>query len=160
MPCPSTHNQEQQMMAFQDDPSAIKWRLHLVSPPEKIYGLLSTGIGRAQFWAESAEEEAGSINFLFPNGERWRGRILETIPDKLFRVEYYGGSVVTFDLESDGSVGTDFTLTDEGVPAAHRSEVIAGWLSVLMALRAAVDFSVDLRNHDPNRTWDQGFADN
>ncbi len=39
-----------------------------------------------------------------------------------------------------------------GVPEEDRTEVIAGWVSVLMALKAAVDFSVDLRNHDPVRT--------
>jgi len=38
--------------------------------------------------------------------------------------------------------------------------VLAGWVSVLMALKAAVDHGVDLRNHDPQRTWDQGYADN
>jgi hypothetical protein len=29
-----------------------------------------------------------------------------------------------------------------------------------MALKAAADFSADLRNHDPSRTWERGFADN
>jgi hypothetical protein len=29
-----------------------------------------------------------------------------------------------------------------------------------MALKAAADFGVDLRSHDPGRTWDQGFVDN
>ncbi|GAG35938.1 unnamed protein product, partial [marine sediment metagenome] len=52
------------------------------------------------------------------------------------------------------------TLTDEGVPSAHREEVIAGWVSVLMALKGAADFGVDLRNHDPHRSWDQGYCDN
>jgi predicted nucleic acid-binding Zn ribbon protein len=33
-------------------------------------------------------------------------------------------------------------------------------VSVLMALKAAVDFSVDLRNHDPDRTWDHGYVEN
>lgn len=28
-----------------------------------------------------------------------------------------------------------------------------------MALKAAADFGVDLRNHDPTRTWDQGYVD-
>jgi hypothetical protein len=28
------------------------------------------------------------------------------------------------------------------------------------ALKAAVDFGVDLRNHDPARTWETGFVDN
>ena len=39
-------------------------------------------------------------------------------------------------------------------------KVIAGWVSVLLTLKAAIDFDVDIRNHDPKRTWDQGYADN
>jgi hypothetical protein len=31
---------------------------------------------------------------------------------------------------------------------------------VLLALKSAADFGVDLRNHDPARTWDQGYAEN
>jgi hypothetical protein len=31
---------------------------------------------------------------------------------------------------------------------------------VLLALRSAADFGVDLRNHDLARTWDQGYAEN
>lgn len=55
---------------------------------------------------------------------------------------------------------TDLTLSDAGVPAADRAEVTAGWVSVLLALKAAVDFGVDLRNHDRQRTWGTGYADN
>ncbi|MGH9769506.1 MAG: hypothetical protein ACREAB_18940 [Blastocatellia bacterium] len=51
-------------------------------------------------------------------------------------------------------------MTDEGAKASDRIEVIAGWVSVLMALKAAVDFGIDLRNHDPQRTWDEGFVEN
>jgi hypothetical protein len=36
---------------------------------------------------------------------------------------------------------------------------MAGWVSVLLALKAAADFRVDLRSHDPQRTWSQGYAD-
>ena len=64
------------------------------------------------------------------------------------------------DLEEDGQGGTDVTLIDEGVPSDDRTEVIAGWVSVLLALKASVDFNVDLRTHDPDRQWDQGYAEN
>jgi hypothetical protein len=40
------------------------------------------------------------------------------------------------------------------------AEVLPGWVSVLMALKAYVDHGVDLRNHDAARTWDQGYCDN
>jgi uncharacterized protein YndB with AHSA1/START domain len=147
-------------MVFQDDPSSITWRLHLQSSPEVVYRFLSTDEGRSRFWAESTVETDGEILFQFPDGERWQGRILDAQPNRLYQVEYYGGSVATFLLEPDGEGGTDVTLTDKGVPAAHRLEVVAGWVSVLLALKAAADHGVDLRNHDPQRTWATGYADN
>ena len=100
------------------------------------------------------------INFVFPSGQRGRGRILESVPDARYRIEYLDGSIVTFALQADRSGGTDLTLTDEGVPEELRTEVIAGWVSVLLALKAAVDFNIDLRNHDRHRTWNDGYANN
>ena len=146
-------------MTFQKDPEIIKWRLHLNSSPEQVYKLIASDGGRAQFWAESAVEESGHIFFTFINGLEWRGQILEKNPPFHFSVSYFD-SKTSFDLEGDGNGGTNLTLTDEGVPPAHRVEVIAGWVSVLMALKGAADFGVDLRNHDLRRTWDQGYCDN
>lgn len=85
---------------------------------------------------------------------------MENKPSVKFQVEYYGSSITTFNLDPDVSGGTDLTLTDQGVLEDDRIEVIAGWVSVLMALKASVDFGVDLWNHDPKRTWAQGYADN
>jgi uncharacterized protein YndB with AHSA1/START domain len=147
-------------MTFQSDASIIHWKLHLKSSPQVVYEKLSTDEGRASFWAESAVEHNGMIHFVFSNQSEWKGRILENEPPHRFQVEYYGGSITTFELHPDGSGGTDLTLTDQGVPAEDRAEVIAGWVSVLMALKASVDYSVDLRNHDPKRTWDDGYAEN
>jgi len=147
-------------MTFQSDTSMVRWKLRLKSSPQVVYDKLSTDEGRASFWAESAIEQDGVIHFVFPNQAEWKGRILKNEPPHLFKVEYYGGSITTFKLDPDGSGGTDLTLTDRGVPVEERSEVIAGWVSVLMALKASVDFSVDLRTHDPKRTWDEGYIDN
>ena len=147
-------------MSFQDQESRIQWSLHLHSRPEEVYQMLASDEGRAQFWAESAVEQDGRIQFLFPDGQKWQGEILAQVSPRLFRVVYFGGSVVTFTLEEDGAGGTDLTLTDEGVADEYRCEVIAGWVSVLMALKAAVDYGVDLRNHDPIRTWERGFVAN
>ena len=123
-------------MSFQADPHTIRWRLHLQSPRAKVYEMLSTDAGRARFWAESANEENGVIHFVFPNQVTWDARILRADPPHTYAVQYYGNS------------------------AADRTEVIAGWVSVLMALKAAVDFGIDLRTHDPNRHWDNGFVEN
>ncbi len=147
-------------MIFQNDPEIICWKLHLKSSPQAVYQIVTTNDGRASFWAESAVEQDGMVHFVFPNQAEWKGKILEKDPPHKFKVEYYGGSITTFELISDDSGGTDLTLTDQGVPPEDRTEVIAGWVSVLMALKASVDFGVDLRAHDPMRTWDEGYAEN
>ncbi len=147
-------------MSFQDDPHVICWRIHLRAPPDQVYAMLSTSEGRARFWAESAVEKDGHLHFVFPGGEIWRGKIVENDPPHRFGVEYYGGSMARFLLEDDGAGGTDLTLTDEGVAPEDISEVMAGWVSAWLALKAAIDFTVDLRNHDRQRTWNQGFVDN
>jgi uncharacterized protein YndB with AHSA1/START domain len=138
----------------------IRWRLHLRSPPANVFRMLATDEGRASFWVQSSAEAGGVVGLCFSNGERWRGRILEVCPPHRFSLEYLEGSRVTFELLADGQGGTELTLSDRGVAAGVREEVAAGWVSVLLALKAAVDFGVDLRNHDPERTWSTGFVDN
>jgi uncharacterized protein YndB with AHSA1/START domain len=147
-------------MGPSDNEQVIRWRLHLAAPPERVFALLETDAGRARFWAASAVELDGALDFAFPNGLTWRGRVLAHDPPHRYAVEYFGGSVTTFELVPDGAGGTDLTLTDSGAPEADRLATTAGWVSVLLALKAAADFGVDLRNHDPTRTWDQGYVDN
>lgn len=145
-------------MAFQPDPDEIVWRLHLASPPAVVFDALDSASGRAAFWAESADEQDGVIRFEFINGMSYAGRVLErTWPDR-WVIDYFG-STVTFTLANDGQGGTDLTLVDHGASAENRTEVTAGWLNVLLPLKAWVDHGIDLRNHDPTRTWDEGYVD-
>lgn len=138
--------------------SKVEWRLHLQSSPEDVFELLSTDEGRARFWAESAEERDGAVRFRFINGVRTTSRIL--VRDPPHRIEFdYFDSRATFVLAPDGAGGTDLTLTNTGVDERDYLEVLPGWLNVLFPLKAAADFGVDLRNHDPARTWDQRFVD-
>ena len=51
-------------------------------------------------------------------------------------------------------------VAEIGTPVADRNENIAGWASVLLCLKAAVDHGVDLRNHDPQRAWANGYVEN
>jgi hypothetical protein len=147
-------------MGFQEDLDEIHWHLHLNSSTQAVYQALSTDDGRASFWAESAIERDGVVHFVFPNQLTWKARILQAVPAQCYTVRYFGNSTATFLLQEDGQGGTDLTLVDRGVSLEDRVEVIAGWVSVLMALKAAVEFGIDLRGHDPARTWDQGYVDN
>lgn len=137
---------------------AIRWRLHLRSSPPRVYEMLATAAGRACFWAERADERDGAIHFRFINGAATTSPILERDPPRRWSIEYFGARV-NFDLEEDGAGGTDLTMTTTGFRPDDREELLAGWLNVLLPLKAAVDFGIDLRNHDPARTWNHGFVD-
>lgn len=145
-------------MPFQPDPDRITWKLHVSSPPEAVFDALDTDRGRAAYWAESAVEGDGAIAFEFINGLTHLARILKRERPQLWSIDYFG-SMVEISLEPDGSGGTDMTLVNTGVRAEDRTEVTAGWLNVLLPLKAWVDFGVDLRTHDPTRTWDAGYVD-
>jgi uncharacterized protein YndB with AHSA1/START domain len=136
----------------------IRWRMHIAVPPAKVFAALDSADGRASFWAESASETDGHITFQFISGLSYRSRVLERHAPDLWAIEYFGGRV-TFTLSDDGSGGTDLLLTHDGVSERDWNDVHAGWLNVLFPLKAWITFGIDLRNHDPRRSWDEGYAD-
>ena len=145
--------------------SELRYRLRLRVPPGQVFALLATAEGRARFWAEAALDETDQdgghvIVFRFPDGSRLRSRVLELEPGRRVTLEYFGGSRVEFVLDDAEGGGTELTLTESGLSAADREENAAGWVSVLLALKAAADFGIDLRNHDPRRTWREGYVEN
>jgi uncharacterized protein YndB with AHSA1/START domain len=146
-------------VAFQEERGTVRWRMHFRSAPTAVYDALATDGGRARFWAESAVERGGVIGFRILGYPPFSARVLRREPPRLFALEYLG-TVATFALESDGEGGTELRLLNEGVGEEERMEMTAGWVSVLMAMKAAVDFGVDLRNHHLARTWTGGYADN
>jgi uncharacterized protein YndB with AHSA1/START domain len=146
-------------MSFQSEPATIRWKMHFASPPEEVFDALATDSGRARYWAESTTEHDGWITFHFLKYEPFSGRILRREWPCVFALEYFG-TQVEFTLEGDGRRGTDLFLLATHVDESIRMEMVAGWVSVLMAMKAAVDHRVDLRNHDPSRSWVDGYADN
>ena len=136
----------------------IRWRMHIPVPPARVYDALATDAGRASFWAESAVEHGGMIDFRFANGHQYRAQILERRRPRRFALHYFEGRVV-FELDASADGGTELFLVHTDVGHAHWNEVHAGWLNVLFPLKAMLAFGVDLRNHDPARSWDQGYAD-
>ncbi|WP_222984722.1 SRPBCC family protein [Flagellimonas meishanensis] len=127
--------------------------------PEKVFAYLETQEGREKFWAEKAPEHEGAIHFHFSNGHVYVGKIIHMEKDKEFHLDYFN-SKVKFTLKATKDNGTDLTLVNEGIPDDEYLEVYAGWVSVLLTLKAAIDHDCDLRNHDRARTWNQKFVDN
>jgi hypothetical protein len=132
--------------------------MYIPAPIGKVFAALNSDEGRASFWAESAVETDGTIEFRFIQGYTYRSRVLERQAPYLFRIEYFGGPA-RFELSASPAGGTDLLLTHEGVAAKWWSETHAGWLNVLFPLKARVAYGVDLRNHDRSRTWEMGYAD-
>jgi uncharacterized protein YndB with AHSA1/START domain len=142
-----------------DEPGGpIRWRMHLAVPPGQVYAALDSDEGRAAFWAESAVERDGAVEFRFVSGETCVAPILERRAPHVWAIDYFGAAA-RFELTADGSGGTDLLLTHTGVAHDEWHEVHAGWLNVLFPLKAWIAHGVDLRNHDPRRTWPQGYAD-
>lgn len=136
----------------------IRWRMHLGVAPEAVFGALDSDEGRGSFWAESAEESEGRIHFRFVNGMRYESEILLRRAPSVWAIDYFGGEA-RFELAPDGAGGSDLLLSHQGVGLEEWQEVHAGWLNVLFPLKAYVVHGVDLRNHDPSRTWERGYAD-
>jgi len=146
-------------MSFQTEKGIIRWKMHFVSPKESVFAALATDEGRARYWAESALEVDGQVTFNILGYEPFSGRVLKRNTPSLFKIEYFG-TIVEFSLRDDGKGGTDLLLLATQVDESIRMEMVAGWVSVLMSMKAAVDHGVDLRNHDASRTWNDGYADN
>lgn len=146
-------------MSFQGEPGVLRWRVHFASPPEAVFDALATAEGRQSFWADSAAEQDGVITFVIGRYPPYRAAILARDRPRVFSLRYFDTHVL-FELEGDGTGGTDLLLTARGIAAEEKSEFTAGWVSVLLNMKAAVDFGVDLRNHDERRTWLEGYADN
>lgn len=82
-----------------------------------------------------------------------RERVFAALDSDAGRASFWAESAA----EQDGVVTFEFV---NGVrPSDEWAEVHAGWLNVLFPLKAWTTFGVDLRNHDPTRTWHEGYAD-
>jgi len=146
-------------MPFQDQKGVINWKVHFSSPVEKVYEALTTDEGRKQFWAEETNEKNGFIEFTILNYPNYKSKIIEKSAPELFKLEYFETNV-TFKLKKTDDGGTDLILTALTPNDEIKDEMTAGWVSVLMAMKGAVDFGVDLRNHHAERVWENGYLDN
>jgi uncharacterized protein YndB with AHSA1/START domain len=123
----------------------VERKVFCASGPSDVYRAVSTSLGRERFWATSAPESGGVISFVLADGRTGEGRIEEAVPDELYRLAYFGHRL-TFTLAAGETGGTELTLSSDD--PADGAEIV----SLLLRLKASVDFGVDLRNHDETRT--------
>lgn len=130
----------------------MQWKVFCRSGPGDVYRALSTPDGRVRFWAQSTQTPDGVIEFVLPDGRSDKCQLERAVPDQLYQVRYFGRTV-TFTLVAGESGGTELTMASDRTDA----EADAVYVSLLLRLKASVDFGVDLRNHDTDRTT--GYAD-
>jgi hypothetical protein len=130
----------------------VQWKVFCKSGPNDVYRALSTPQGRVRFWAQSTQGPDGVIEFVLPDGRTDKCQLERAVQDRLYQVRYFGRTV-TFTLAPGDSGGTELTLTSDRTDA----QADAVYVSLLLRLKASVDFGVDLRNHDNDRTT--GYAD-
>jgi len=123
----------------------VERKVFCASEPNDVYRAVSTSLGRERFWATSAPESGGVISFVLADGRTGECRIEEAVQDELYRLQYFGRTL-TFALAAGETGGTELTLSSSD--PADSAEVV----SLLLRLKASVDFGVDLRNHDETRT--------
>ena len=139
------------------DQNPIVWRLRLSSTPERVFSAWLTPADHVRFWAERSEHHAEGFVLHFIDGTVALCQVTDRTAPSHIRMQYFGARVdITFARLDDG---TDLTLTAWDVPAPDWQDVYAGWLNVLLPFKAWVDFGVDIRSHDPARTWRQRYVD-
>jgi uncharacterized protein YndB with AHSA1/START domain len=144
---------------FHPEPGTIRWRVHLRSPPEKVYDVVATDEGRRRFWVLKTEEKGDNILWSFGPGFEGLMKVYERSRPRRFSFEFFDESKVVFDIEPDGSGGTDLTMTNSGLPEKDIPDMIPGWVGILMNLKAVTDHSLDLRHRDPDRNWERGYVE-
>jgi hypothetical protein len=135
----------------------IKWRLRLSATPERVFAAWLNPADHVKFWSERSERDAAGFRLHFIDGTIELCRVTESVSPSRIGLQYFGAQVdITLERLEDG---TDLTLTARNVPLSEWQDVFAGWLNVLLPFKAWVDFGLDIRSHDPARTWRQGYVD-
>jgi hypothetical protein len=134
------------------------WKLHLRTSIDEVYQYLTTDEGREKFWAEKSILGDNQFTLTFPNGDQEDVMIIMQ-KDHKFEFVYFR-TIVSIELTDDGNNGTDLLLNCKNIKSDDYDDIASGWVAVLMNLKAAADHSIDLRNHDNTRTWDEGYVDN
>jgi uncharacterized protein YndB with AHSA1/START domain len=136
----------------------IVWRLRLAAAPERVFRAWLSPADHERFWCERSEAlPDGSFRQHFIDGTVARCAIEDTQAVAHIRFRYFESQVDIHLQPRD--TGTDLTLIALGVEPHEWNDVHAGWLNVLLPFKAWVDFGIDLRNHDPLRTWAQRYVD-
>ena len=137
----------------------ISWKVCIARPRGAIFELLATDRGRERFWVHRSEQLGSQLTLRFLDGTTLKTEILESSAPTRFALEYFNHSHASFTLERVDDASTVVHLLETGLDEPTARENRPGWVSVLLNLKAVAQLGVDLRNHDPRRSWTAGYVD-
>jgi hypothetical protein len=105
--------------------------------------MIATDEGRERFWCERCDQVGSLVTMAFAEGGSGTVAVCRAEEPRLFEFDYFGYRTTVL-LDEDTEGGTKLTLTSQD----RDHETLAGWVSVLLSLKAAADHGVDLRNHE------------
>src|SRR5687768_7732541 len=129
-------------MTFHPDPNLIRWRIHLAAAPQLVCQTLSTADGQGRL-AQVVQHATPNLPSL-PAMQIIQEEAREDGQHFQLAINYGLGNSAHCEISAAPSGGTVVTLSNIDVPAAQRSDVIAGWIATLLALKTVVDDQPDL----------------
>lgn len=140
-------------------PGVLRWRVILPASREQVFDVLMTDAGRCRFWAESSNQRGDRVDLRFADGTGTVLEVRSVLRPATIEVRYFG-TPTTFALQALTPASTLLEVTADDVDPADQIEVAAGWVSVLLCLKAYLMAGIDLRNHAAPHSWRHGFVDN
>jgi uncharacterized protein YndB with AHSA1/START domain len=134
------------------------WRLSLGSSPERVFELLDTDEGREAFWAQRSRAAPNGFDLAFSDGLEGRVVVVDRELPTRMAIRYFGCDA-EFELTPREDGGCLFQVTCRVDDPAAWLDFYPGWVSWLLALKAAADFDLDLRNRSPERSWSDRYVD-
>lgn len=119
------------------------------APPAQVYGGTGTDVGRGRGWAECREERDGLVEPAWTDEGSLLAPALRRRAPASFAVRRFGRSGLQFAWRDDGVGGTGLDLVLPDLPDERWARERAGRPRRLLELKAACEFGVDLRRHDP-----------
>jgi uncharacterized protein YndB with AHSA1/START domain len=130
----------------------IRHRVGIAAPQDRVYELLVTKEGLAEFWTTHVEgdcEVGGTLNFFFASPEPAAVmEVVELSPHDRVRwrcvggVPEWAGTTVTFELkESGGETVLLFTHADWREPVEFMHHCNTKWATVLLGLKSGLEGS-------------------
>jgi len=149
------------------DWTQFKLRVFIAAKPEKVFAAWTNDRLVSKWFTEKTiiePRKGGRLYFEWLAGDKLETKIVAIVKNKKFVFPFGPGKVeVAVTFKKDGK-GTICELHQYGMKTDPKSKwnfhrgCIQGWTFFLTNLKAHLEHGLDLRSHDPNRSYRQDYV--